>query len=251
MSLVAGLSTGLGGCVVFCVSNVTARVLAFTLSLAAGVMTSVSILELMKPITEGTLQPLLWACIGGAFYGVMRRALPESDPAVNAAVAHKRLESDEEDVVARRARQWRLGVLMMITLTAHNLPEGVAVAVGALTSTRTGLVVMSAIAMHNIPEGLSIAVPIYAATGSRWKALGMALASGLSEPLGAGLGILVLRPLLSHNVVDNATCAVGGVMLAVSVLELGPESRKHNDPAASFSGFVLGWIAILITVRYT
>jgi ZIP family zinc transporter len=109
---------------------------------------------------------------------------------------------------------------------------------------------MSAIAMHNIPEGLAIAIPIYAGTGSRWQALGMTLASGLSEPLGAGLGLLVLKPFLTHAVVDNATCAVGGVMLAVSVLELAPESTKHRDFAASFAGLVVGWVVIAVTVRY-
>ena len=58
-------------------------------------------------------------------------------------------------------RMLMLGLLMMITLTAHNLPEGIAVAVGTMASQRTGVVITTAIAMHNIPEGLAIAVPIY------------------------------------------------------------------------------------------
>lgn len=137
----------------------------------------------------------------------------------------------------------------MLTLTAHNLPEGVAVAIGTLKSSRTGVVVMSAIAMHNIPEGLAIAIPIYAATGSRWSALLMTLASGLSEPLGAGLGILVLRPFLTERVVDHATCAVGGIMLAVSLLELFPEALRYRDWPASVAGSVAGWAAILLTIN--
>mmetsp|Transcript_36355 Transcript_36355/g.72043 ORF Transcript_36355/g.72043 Transcript_36355/m.72043 type:complete len:303 (+) Transcript_36355:79-987(+) len=270
MSLVAGLSTGLGGCVVFFVSSVSSRVLAFTLSLACGVMTSVSILELMKPILSGEVPPLLWCVFGAALYVLLRSALPD-----NGAVAandHKRGDeefNDERDLNVDtkfsnaqsgggidgrdsrwKKKQWRLGMLMMATLTAHNLPEGVAVAVGALQSTRTGIVVMSAIAIHNIPEGLTIAIPIYAATGSRWQALGMTLASGLSEPIGAGLGLLVLQPFLTQSVMDNSACAVGGVMLAVSLLELAPESIKYRDPLASLSGLLVGWLVILLTMKF-
>ena len=260
MSLVAGLSTGIGGSVVFCFSSVSPRTMAFTLALAGGVMTSVSILELMKPFFHGSPGPFMWAAAGGIFYAVLRELIPEPTAAAAAATGHKRgddaieedseYDADAESALKLKARQWRLGLLMMVTLTAHNLPEGVAVAVGALSSRRTGLVVRSAIAMHNIPEGLAIAIPIYAATGSRLQALAMTLASGLSEPLGAGLGVLVLRPILTHSVVDNATCAVGGIMLAVSFLELAPESRKHGDLIASVAGLSVGWLVIILTVRF-
>ena len=150
MSLVAGLSTGVGGSVVFFVSSVSATTLAFTLSLAAGVMTSVSILELMKPLLHGTLLPVLWACGGAVFYQLLRLVLPENGSATAAATGHKRGSQDgcggagggdkrfsaddwsRSDAEAsgsaetherRKDRQWRLGVLMMVTLTAHNFPE--------------------------------------------------------------------------------------------------------------------------------
>lgn len=69
----------------------------------------------------------------------------------------------------------RLGTLMAVTMTLHNLPEGFAVAFSAFTP--LGPVMALAIAVHNIPEGVIVAAPIYAATGSRWKAVGMAAAS--------------------------------------------------------------------------
>ena len=157
----AGLSTGMGGCVVFCVNTISNRTMAFTLALAAGVMTSVSVLELLKPLTNGAIVPILWAIGGALFYAGLRELIPEPSSTPVGNTSHKRgdnvlLDDDEydHDEVKQRglqARQWRLGLLMMATLTAHNLPEGVAVAVGALSSTRTGLIVMSAIAMHNIP----------------------------------------------------------------------------------------------------
>jgi ZIP family zinc transporter len=126
MSLVAGLSTGLGGSVIFCVNTVSNRLMSFTLSLAAGVMTAVSLLELMTPVTQGRLLPLIWSFCGAGLYGLLRLLLPESNQAAAAAAGHKR--EDEEAGTSihllEKSRQWRLAVLMMATLTAHNLPEG-------------------------------------------------------------------------------------------------------------------------------
>jgi ZIP family zinc transporter len=154
MSLIAGMSTGLGGCVVCCFSAVSPRVLAFTLALAGGVMTSVSILELMKPMLSGEAAPLLWASFGAALYSLLRTALPESSGGGSGAFSTEKREDDApqspeggserrvdksetRDSKRWKARQWRLGVLMMVTLTAHNLPEGVAVAVGGKTRLNT------------------------------------------------------------------------------------------------------------------
>lgn len=76
---------------------------------------------------------------------------------------------------------------MALTMTLHNLPEGFAVAFSALTP--LGPVMALAIAMHNIPEGIIIAAPIYAATGNRWKAVGLATASVRCPKQGWGLSV--------------------------------------------------------------
>lgn len=135
MSFVAGMSTGLGGCVIFFVSSVSNKVMSFTLSLAAGVMTSVSILELLKPILNGSITSLLWAMAGAGFYMALRYIVPEPPRINSTPTTHqttskydKRERSDEhsntKETELLRARNWRLGILMMLTLTAHNLPEG-------------------------------------------------------------------------------------------------------------------------------
>lgn len=135
MSFVAGMSTGLGGCVIFFVNSVSNKVMSFTLSLAAGVMTSVSILELLKPMLDGSIPLLLWAMAGAGFYMALRKIVPEppkivSIPTDSNAKYDKRGRSEEcsiKEAELLRARNWRLGILMMLTLTAHNLPEGIVV----------------------------------------------------------------------------------------------------------------------------
>lgn len=103
----------------------------------------------------------------------------------------------------------------------------------------------AAIAMHNIPEGLVIAAPIYAATGSKTKAMTIATLSGLSEPLGASVALFVFRPFVnSIERLDFVLAFVGGIMLAVCVLELWPEGRKCRQDVRLFQGIVLGSIAM-------
>lgn len=133
----------------------------------------------------------------------------------------------------------RLGVLMAVTMTLHNLPEGFAVAFSAFTG--FGKLMALAIAVHNIPEGLVIAVPVYAATNSKLKAIGLAAASGLSEPLGALVALFIFKPLVSSmEQLDYVLAFVGGVMLAVCCLELWPEGRKCRQDMRLAQGILLG-----------
>uniref|UniRef100_A0A383WD89 Uncharacterized protein n=1 Tax=Tetradesmus obliquus TaxID=3088 RepID=A0A383WD89_TETOB len=137
----------------------------------------------------------------------------------------------------------RLGLLMAITMSLHNLPEGCAVAFSAFTD--FGATMALAIAVHNIPEGLIIAVPVYAATNSKTKAIALAAASGLSEPIGALFALFVLRPFVaSLERLDYVLAAVGGVMLAVCGLELWPEARKCKQDVRMLQGVLLGAVAM-------
>lgn len=116
---------------------------------------------------------------------------------------------------------YRLGLLMAFTMTLHNMPEGLAVAFSAYTS--LGWVMALAIALHNIPEGIIVAAPIYAATGSRTQALAIATMSGLSEPLGALLALLFVKPFLTMERL-HLTMAFMGALL-VTPLVCGEQCR--------------------------
>ncbi|KXZ54222.1 hypothetical protein GPECTOR_5g314 [Gonium pectorale] len=141
-------------------------------------------------------------------------------------------------------RMLRLGLLMALTMTLHNLPEGFAVAFSAFTD--FGPVMALAIALHNIPEGIIVAAPIYAATGSRLRAIGVATASGLSEPAGALLSLLLLQPFFTPERLQYMLAFVGGIMLAVCAIELWPEGRNCRNDRAFAAGIVggslvMGW----------
>jgi zinc transporter ZupT len=105
MSTVAGMSTGLGGCVIFCLRTpkIPGSIMSFTFSLAAGVMTAVSFLELLKPMRDGSLKPVLFAFIGSMFYIFLRRLLPEN---IVVHSDHKRVDNPIVDDSTTKARQW-------------------------------------------------------------------------------------------------------------------------------------------------
>jgi ZIP family zinc transporter len=142
----------------------------------------------------------------------------------------------------------RLGLLMAVTMTLHNLPEGFAVAFAAFTD--FGPVMALAISIHNIPEGVIVAAPMYAATGSRWKALGLATASGLSEPLGALLALLLVKPFLTETRLHYILGFVGGLMAAVSLLELWPEAKRCRNDQRMWMGIILGVVIMGATLLY-
>jgi len=194
MALLAGISTVLGSSVLFCMpeGGPPPSAMGFSLSMAAGVMLTVSA-EMLDP-HHADDRSWWWYvaifCISAVLCFVMCKLgeylLGQSD----AAEAKKAEGCSEEELASFQA--WRLSLLLFVALTAHNFPEGFAVAISSLESNSLGFIIMLAIAMHNIPEGIAISVPVLAATSSRKQALWMSFLSGMAEPVGAVVAMVVV-----------------------------------------------------------
>lgn len=124
----------------------------------------------------------------------------------------------------------RMGLMTALAIGIHNFPEGLATFVASLSDPSVGAALAVAIAIHNIPEGLCVAIPVYYATGNRWKAFGWALLSGVSEPIGAGLGWLILKDMMSELVYGLLFGIVAGMMVNITIHELIPTAVRY-DPA--------------------
>ena len=130
--------------------------------------------------------------------------------------------------------------LTAIALAIHNFPEGLAMGVAVLDSAQYGVVLMAAIALHNIPEGIAVAAPIQAGNGGRLKATMIAMATGLTEPLGALFALLVLGSILTPLMVGCSLAFVGGIMTVVAYKELIPQAMEQNRPKHMIVGAVFG-----------
>jgi len=278
MSLFAGASTALGASAVYCFKSgpLDPSIMSFSLALAAGVMITVSVMELLPRVLEmtpgeGFHEPfiaMVWAFVGIATFLLVSSLLPHCEPHLpyhehRVKDDHRdidRVEEEEIDPLYKqkndegytsdegmsRLRAWRLTLVLMLSLTAHNFPEGLAVAVSTMSNVHLGTIIMIAIMVHNIPEGLVIAVPAYAAHGSKFQAVMLAAASGFSEPLGALVAVFFLKDI-SETSLRYCLSFVAGMMIAVSLIELIPEALACKRPFHFVGGLIVGVLVMWVT----
>ena len=122
----------------------------------------------------------------------------------------------------------RMGVMTALAIGIHNFPEGLATFVATLDDPAVGGALAIAIAIHNIPEGLCVSIPIYFATGDRWKAFRWALLSGVSEPVGALLGWLLLKDHFNELLYGIVFGMVAGMMVMICLNELIPTAHRYD-----------------------
>ncbi|MDR1644498.1 MAG: zinc transporter ZupT [Tannerellaceae bacterium] len=241
LTLIAGLSTGIGSLIAFLASRTNRKFLCYSLGLSAGVMIYVSFMEMM-PAAKGELEAvfgeklgalyLLLAFLGGmALITLIDFLVPESG---NPHEMHGVEEMAVKDPLHR------VGFVVALSIAIHNFPEGIATFTSALGSIDVAIPITIAIAIHNIPEGIAVSVPVYHATGSRRKAFAYSFLSGLAEPLGALIAYLFLMPYWTPSINGFVLAAVSGIMVFISLDELLPSAEKYGEHHISIAGLVSG-----------
>ena len=178
-----------------------------------------------------------------AFFGgivliaVIDRLVPSFE---NPHSIHKTSEMDKPVKGEEFRGLYRMGMFTAVAIAIHNFPEGFATFASALKDIKLGIPIAIAIAIHNIPEGVAVSIPIYYSTGSRKKAFVYSFLSGLSEPLGAVTGYLVLYPFFGETVFGVALASVAGIMVFISLDELLPAAREYGRPHLAIYGLVAG-----------
>jgi ZIP family zinc transporter len=244
LTLLAGLSTGIGSLIALLAKRTNRRFLSVSLGFSAGVMVYVSMIEIFaKAQSALTAQlgqrPGSWATVAAFFGGmlfiaVIDKLIPaEKNP-------HEVKLVEQEDAAPPARKLMRMGVFTALAIAIHNFPEGLATFVSALQSPSIAIPIVVAIAIHNIPEGIAVSVPIYQATGSRKKAFCYSFLSGLAEPLGALIGWLLLMPIMTDTVFGIIFAAVAGIMVFISFDELLPAAREYGEHHLSIYGLISG-----------
>lgn len=226
LTVLAGAATFIGAMLGVLGQKPSNRLLAFSLGFAAGIMLLISLMEMLPAAlhTKG-MSPII--CYGMFMLGLLGyfaldRALPHAHP------------QDLLDGTIKKRSLNRTALLLTLGISLHNFPEGIATYVTASSDLELGLGIALAVALHNIPEGLAVAGPVYAATGSKRKAVMWAGVSGMAEIAGGVLAWLILGSLVSPVLMAAIMAAVAGIMVALSVDELMPLAKEidpHNNPS--------------------
>jgi ZIP family zinc transporter len=243
LSLIAGLSTGLGGCIALFAKNTNTKFLAVSLGFSAGVMIYVSMVEILSEANNylstsfgekiGTLYTIIGFFGGMLLINLVNKIIPNDVSITNQV---------------NKARLMRTGLFTAIAIAIHNFPEGIATFMSSVHSLKVGIPIVIAIALHNIPEGISVSVPIYYATNNKEKAFRYSLFSGMAEPLGALIGYLILLPFMNDVIFGVLYAIVAGIMVFISIDELLPAARKYGKHSLSIYGLVLGMIFMSISL---
>lgn len=148
----------------------------------------------------------------------------------------------------RERKLLRMGFMSAAAIAIHNFPEGLAAFTAALKDPGLGLPIAIAIAIHNIPEGIAVSIPIFYATGDRKKAFFYSFISGLSEPLGALVGYVLLFRFLNDTTFGIIFALVAGIMVYISLDELLPAAERYGEHHLSIYGLISGMIVMAVSL---
>ena len=253
LTLLAGLSTAIGGGLAMFVRPHNTVGLSLGLGFSAGVMIYVSFVELL-PKGVAALTPIHGEQWGYAlatvafFAGIAATALIDLlvPKDVNPHELKREGEfTDASELHVQKARSLkRTGTFTALAVAIHNFPEGFATFSVALLDPALALPIAIAIAIHNIPEGVAVALPIYHGTGSRRQGFWYSLLSGLAEPAGAVVGFILLAPLLNESTLGLVFAAIAGVMIYISFDELFPAARLYGTDHTPIIGLLSGMLVM-------
>ncbi len=234
ITILAGFSTMIGVFPIYFRRKSQDVLIPICLSFAAGVMISISLFSLIPEAIEAVSQSFvlfpailivsIFIVIGILFSSVVDQKI------------EKRFSNNQ---------LYKLGLISVIALMFHNIPEGITTFISSNQDLRLGITLSIGIALHNIPEGISIAVPIYYATKNKKKAILLTFISGFSEFFGAILAYLFLAPIITSLGLGIILALAAGIMIHISIYELIPTAYQYSMYFKTSLAFLLGFFVML------
>lgn len=240
--------TALGASLVFFFKSVNKKVLDIMMGFAAGVMIAASFWSLLAPAIEMSnelgvtewVPPVIGFMMGGLFLLGIDKIMP-----------HLHVGFKTEDAEGVKT-SWKRSVLLVLAITLHNIPEGLAIGVafggvvfGLESASLTSAIALAiGIGIQNFPEGAAVSLPLRREGFSRGKSFLYGQASGIVEPISAFLGALLvvtMRPILPY-----ALAFAAGAMIFVVVEELIPESQLGGNTDLATIGTLMGFAVMML-----
>ena len=234
-TIVTYLLTAIGTTPVLFFRQAPRRLMDALMGGAAGVMVAASCWSLLQPAIEmgGTWPAVVGLAVGGLFIYALDQLLPHLHP-----------EFPDEASAEGPRSGWHRAVLLMVAITIHNFPEGLAVGVAfGAGNAGAALALALGIGLQNIPEGLAIALPLRREGMTRFRAFWYGQLSATVEPFAGVLGCALV--LIAAPVLPYAMAFAAGAMLYVVVEELLPETTRQGNTDVATLGFLCGFLIMM------
>lgn len=251
LAFLAGMATVLGGCLTFFIKRDNLKALSVGLGFSAGVMIYLALGEVVVDAGEFLVKYFPnssnWIVFAGFFTGILTAVLIDW-------LLPSHIEADlfksKDECVADVHRIKRAGILIAVAISLHNFPEGLSMFFMTTQSVTLGISLALAIAIHNIPAGIAIALPIYHATGKKRLAIIYSFLSGISELIGALIGLFLIQTILPQMAIGFIFATVAGILIYISFDTILPLSREYGDGHYSVFGVMAGmfviWLSLLL-----
>lgn len=230
LGLISGLATTLGALMLILFGKPKERLFSFLLGFAGGIMVGVIVLDLLpSALRENNLFSVLQGC----FLGLCLMLLLD--------LLLSQIYSSTQQNRAQELK--RMGHFIAIGIALHDLPEGMAIAVGCSSANKLGILIALAIGLHNIPEGMAIAAPLWMSGTRKRTIIIITLLISLITPVGSLIGYSLVR--LSENFIAILLALAAGAMSYIVCHELIPESQKKHAFLGKY-GIICGFLFLLL-----
>lgn len=249
ITLFAGLATTIGGGIAFVVRRGSLKALSIGLGFSAGVMIFLSFTDMLpeasKLLAVNFPNTHEWLTYAGFIAGIILAILIDyflPDHIDTEELMHPDAPCRHKHMIKHA------GIFTAVAICVHNFPEGMATFFTTTQNITLGLSVGLAIAIHNIPEGIAVALPIYHVTGKKRYAMLYAALSGITEPIGALVGMFLFGMFLPQIMVGVLMAAVAGIMIYISFDTLLPLAKEYGDWHQSIVGIISGILVIWVSL---
>ncbi len=247
-TLFTWLMTALGSGTVFLVKEINRKLLDWMLGFAGGVMIAASYWSLLAPAIEmasgGGLPSWVPAAagflLGAAALRIIDMILPH---------LHQGFSIEEAEGINT---SWRKSTLLVLAITLHNIPEGLAVGVlfgaaasGAGAASTAGAIALAVgMGIQNFPEGMAVSMPLRRERLSRFKSFWYGQLSGIVEPVAGVVG--AAAAVASRAILPYALAFAAGAMIFIVIEEVIPESQLEGNTDISTTGAIIGFVLMMI-----
>jgi len=244
------IGMGLGAFITALYGARSERMTSIFLSFAGGVMVSIVFLELLPEAVElAGIAVMITGLVLGALLVLALNYLIDK---ISSSTRHSELHDTfaeffhSGDIITKNPKMLRSGMIMLVAIALHNVPEGLAMGAAGNYDASLGLTLAILIGLHNIPEGMAVSAPLIAGGMTKIKAVVITLIAGATTVAGTVIGVLMGS--ISDTAVSFSFAIAGGAMLYVVLGEIIPQSivtGKDRIPTIfTLAGIIIGVLFI-------